>query len=116
MSFQSTRAVVTGDHQIEFTGDLTIAHVQRETAVAWSNDYTGAVPTEPVVNTITGEVIFVADLSNLPASPTQGIRTPEMTVQAAVQRHDLPGFFTTLNDSNWPLVVLDEKCEMPYYL
>ncbi len=115
MSFQSTRAVVTADRKIEFTGDLTIAHVQRETAVAWNNAYTGSVPTEPVVNAMTVEVTFIADLSNLPASPTQWIRTREMAVQATVQRHDLPGFFSALKDSNWPLVVLDEECQMPYY-
>ncbi len=47
-TFQSRKALVTDQRKMEFTGDLTVAHVQRETAVAWSNAYAGAVSSEPV--------------------------------------------------------------------
>lgn len=114
-TFQSRKALVTDQRKMEFTGDLTVAHVQRETAVAWSNAYAGAVSSEPVVTTITREVTFVVDVSTLPATPGQPERGAETAAWATVARHDFQGLLAALRDSNWPVVVLDEKCQMPYY-
>jgi polyisoprenoid-binding protein YceI len=114
-TFQSKKAVVTGDRKIEFTGDLMIVHVRREAAVAWSNAYAGAVSTEPVANTMMGEVTFVIDVSTLRATPGQPERSAETAAWATVPRHDFKGLVAALRDSNWPMVVLDEACRMPYY-
>jgi polyisoprenoid-binding protein YceI len=116
MTFRSRKVVVIGRQKIEFTGDLTVVHVRREAADAWSNSYAGAVSSEPVVNTVTREVIFVANLSGLPAAPGQANRRAEIKALATVQRDNFKGLLAVLRDSNWPPVVLDEECRMPYYI
>lgn len=115
MSFQSKSAVVNREGEIEFTGDLTLVHVQRETTVPWNIGYDGSVPTEPVANTMTREVTFIADLSNLIFPAGRENRSAEITAQAIIQRNNFPGLVAALRDSNWPVVVLDEECQMPYY-
>jgi len=115
MSFQSKNAATVDANTFAFTGDLTVTQVHRETNVAWSNAYSGPVPTEPVVNTTTREVTFMADLSNLPASPSSE-KNVEISVMAVVPRSDLPELLTALREGAWPLAVLDEQCEMPYYI
>jgi hypothetical protein len=114
MSFQSKRASAANDHKIEFTGDLTVTHVQRESAVAWSPDYSGAVPTQPVVNTLTREVTFVVDETAW-ATQDEHNRRGEISALATVARSGFPELVATLRDSNWPPVVLDRHCQMPYY-
>ena len=116
MTFQSKKAVVTRRLKIEFTGDLTVVHVRREATVAWNNSYAGAVSSEPVVHTVTQEVTFVADLSSLPPTQHQGDRSAEITALAIVPRDNFKGLLATLRDSDWPLVILDKECRMPWYI
>ncbi len=115
MSFQSKTADATSDHKIEFTGDLTVTHTQRESAAAWSPDYSGAAPTEPVVNTFTREVTFVVDQSNLTVALDRRTQRAEISSLAVVPRQNFPELLAAVRDSTWPPVVLDEECQMPYY-
>jgi polyisoprenoid-binding protein YceI len=114
-AFKSKKAVVTNERKIEFTGDLTVVHVRREATVAWSNAYAGAVSSEPVANTITREVTFVVDVSALPVTHGQREGSVETEAWATIPRRDFKGLLAALLDSNWPVVVLDEVCQMPYY-
>jgi polyisoprenoid-binding protein YceI len=115
ISFRSKSASVTHERKIEFTGDLTVTHVRRETNIAWTNSYTGSVPTDAVEYTVTREITFVVDVSNLPVSREQGKQSEEITALATVQRSSFPKLLAVLRDSNWPVVVLDKECQMPYY-
>ena len=43
---------------------------------------------------------------------------PEAVSSASciIERAKIPGLWSALRDSQWPLVVLDKVCEMPYYI
>ncbi len=115
MSFRSKSASVTRERKIEYTGDLTVIHVRRETNIAWSNSYTGSVSSEPVEDTMTREITLVVDVSNLPVSREHGNQSAEVAALATVDRSSFPELLAALRDSNWPVVVLNEVCQMPYY-
>jgi polyisoprenoid-binding protein YceI len=114
MSFQSRQAAATAEHKIAFSGDLTVVHVQRESNVAWNDAYSGSVTDEPRIDKMTREVTFVVDVASLQNSQATG-QNFEITAVAGIERRNFPGFVSALRDSDWPVVVLDEKCEMPYY-
>jgi polyisoprenoid-binding protein YceI len=115
LSFCSHSAVLTADGKIAFIGELSARHVQREEDVAWSNSYSGPVPDEISVNTLAREVTFVVDLPRPVANTNHEVRAFEIEAMANVDRNNFRGLLSDLRQSSWPVVVLNERCEMPSY-
>lgn len=117
ISFRSDQAEAAGNdnNQVAFTGELTVVHVQRETNVDWNNAYSGPEPAQPVVNIMIHRVTFLADLSTVASNSSQQNGPTEITALATIDRNNFRGFFSALEQSSWPTVVINRRCEMPYY-
>ena len=113
MTFESKRATLAGDGKIEFTGDLTVTYVERPAAAAWNNAYDGTAYGEPVARSATREVTFVVETPSSAIITGQKYGTVKILASAAINRKDFPGLWTALRDSDWPVVVEDENCQMP---
>ena len=116
LTFQSKRSFVGPDGKLMIVGDLTAVHVQRRADMMWSIAYAGPVNGDPVVNRIVGEVTCVLEMPASTIAKEQNKSPAEGSASCAIERSKFPGLWPTLRDSEWPIVVLDEVCEMPYYL
>lgn len=113
LSFQSERAFITSSGKLAIAGDLTVLHVKRSMYIQWNDGYTGPVFGDPVEKRITGQVTFEFDV---PASThASGQEKGEISGSSVAVRAKLPGFWSSLRDSDWPPVILDKECHMPYF-
>ncbi|MGB0034897.1 MAG: YceI family protein [Candidatus Acidiferrales bacterium] len=116
LSFRSKRAFVTADGRLEVAGHLTAEHVQRPTNATWNVAYSGAVYEDPTVDRISGEVTFTFEMPASTYANAQGASPTEVSAFAVIERASFPGLWSALRDSDWPIVVLDKNCQMPYYI
>lgn len=116
LSFQSKRAFLSPDGKLAVVGNLTLIHVQRSINVDWSNSYTGPVYGDPEVKRITGEVTFLFDIPASMRTTGPGASVDKISGISVIDRANFPGLWSALRASEWPNVVLDEVCHMPYYV
>lgn len=116
LSFRSKRAFVTPDGRLEVTGHITAEHVERRTNITWSVAYSGPVYEDPTVDRISGEVTFIFEMPVSTYAKAQGTGPTEVSASAVIERASFPGLWSALRDSDWPIVVLDKNCQMPYYI
>jgi polyisoprenoid-binding protein YceI len=116
-SFQSKTAAALPDGRMEFSGTLTMTYVEREENMQWSIAYSGPDYGPPKATVITREVKFVTDPPSSRGWPEHSLAVsssaPQFSALAALSLEDTPKLREMLLGSNWPPVVLDEKCETP---
>ena len=115
LHFHSERASFAPDGKLVLTGRLTAEHVQRRASVVWSTAYTGPEYSDPDVDHFAGEAVFTLDLPTAVQKNGQSLNAGEVSASVVIKRADFPGLWSALRASKWPVVVFDEKCEMPYY-
>lgn len=115
MTFQSERAFVTPDGKLAVEGRLTALHVQRRVSITWGDDYTGPVYSDPIVDRFVGEAIFTLDIPAAMLTKGQNPNAEAVSASTVIKRADFPGLWSALRGSEWPVVVLDKNCVMPYY-
>jgi polyisoprenoid-binding protein YceI len=113
LTFQSKSAALDRSGKLLVAGNLTVAYVEREASQEWSAAYTGAVPGDPVVRRSTHEVHLIVEN----VAPNEGrewpAAKPDLFGSIATTEEAAPGLKHALRDAVWPIVVEDERCEMP---
>jgi polyisoprenoid-binding protein YceI len=113
MTFQSKSCTLDPSGRLIATGDLTVTHVERETATEWSIAYSGAQLGDPVMHSLSHEVrLVIQDGSSVPAPKWPAVK-PDLLASIRTSDKELHGIRNTLMDAVWPIVVLDERCEQP---
>jgi len=120
LTFHSKRIVSMGDGKLEVIGDLTLTHVERSVTLTPNEGYAGPVYGDPVMHSETREISFL--FPNLSAALSSGPLTPvtlqeqgavELAGATRVVLEDFPHLLSAIEDTNWPAVVKDERCQMP---
>ncbi len=111
MSFQSTRIVQANDGNLEVTGDLVLTQIERPAIVNPSEAYAGAEFGDPLVRTLSQEVMLV-----VVAAIGTGAEPDDLSISgtALVRHENFPELLGAILRTNWPLVVQDKMCEMPF--
>ncbi len=116
-SFQSKSAAALADGRMEFSGTLTMTYVEREVSMQWSIAYSGPDYGPPKATVITREVKFITGPPSSRGWPEHSLAVsssaPQFSALAALSLEDTPKMREMLLSSDWPAVVLDEKCETP---
>ena len=120
LTFHSKRIVSMGDGKLEVIGDLTLTHVECSVTLTPNEGYAGPVYGDPVMHSETREISFL--FPNLSAALSSGPLTPvtlqeqgavELAGATRVVLEDFPHLLSAIEDTNWPAVVKDERCQMP---
>jgi polyisoprenoid-binding protein YceI len=120
LTFHSKRILMRGNGRLEVIGDLTTTRVERSVTLTPSEAYAGPVYGDPVVHTETREVRFL--FPSLSAALSSGRLTPvglqervalDLSGSARVGHEDFPELLNAIQDTNWPAVVKNERCQMP---
>ena len=120
LTFHSQLIVRMGDGKLEVIGDLTLTRVERSVTLTPNEGYAGPVYGDPVMHSETREISFL--FPNLSAALSSGPLTPvtlqeqgavELAGATRVVLEDFPHLLSAIEDTNWPAVVKDERCQMP---
>lgn len=113
LTFQSKSAALDRTGKLLVTGNLTVTYAERESNTEWSAAYAGGTAGEPVIQSSTHEVRLVVEN----VAPNEGREWPaakaDLFGSIATTDEALPGLKHALMDAVWPIVVEDERCEMP---
>jgi polyisoprenoid-binding protein YceI len=109
MCFHSKKIVRTPDGKLQVTGDLVITRIDRNVDIEPTEAYSGPVYGPPIVHRVVREATFVVDLSggNGPKDPLRA------TGSTSVSREGFPELVRAVVATNWPPLVMDEKCTNP---
>jgi len=111
MSFHSTRARVRRDGRLEFTGELTITHVTRESIpTAWNSANTFPDYTDPAISHTACTVSFVLASPRAESLAAYLQKQNDLIATATVNSSDFPELPGIVLDSYWPAVAQDEQC------
>ncbi len=120
LTFRSKRILSRGKGQLEVIGDLTLTRVQRSVTLTPNEAYAGPAYGDPVIHTETREVAFLfpsvsAALSSGPLTSVAVRKrgSLDLSGSARVGHEDFPELLNTIQDTNWPAVVQNERCQMP---
>ncbi|HKO06041.1 MAG TPA: hypothetical protein VJW51_14885 [Candidatus Acidoferrales bacterium] len=114
ISFLSRRAEVRRDGLLQFTGELTVTHVTRETIPeAWNVAYSGASYAEPQTQIWTRTATFVLATPRAEFLQPALEKNPELLATATLTDRDFPELPGAMLDSYWPIVAEDEECTPP---
>jgi hypothetical protein len=109
-----------GDGKLEVIGGLTLTRVERSVTLTPSEAYTGPVCDDPVIHTETREISFLfpslsTALSSTPLTSVALQRKGALGLSgsARVVHEDFPELLNAIQDTNWPAVVQNERCQMP---
>ncbi len=112
LMFKSQRIERTAGSALTVAGDLTLVRVERSVDAAPNEAYAGPTYGTPVVHVIKRRATFV--LRNVQpdrgASPSDAL---ELSASTSISHETLPGLRSAILHTNWPVVVVDEKCQMP---
>lgn len=111
ISFRSTQARIRPDGLLQFTGDVTVAHVTREiTEQAWNFAYSGPRYEVPKTETWTRPATFV--LADPHASDLEAAleKKQALEVTGTIRKSDFPELPSAVLDAYWPIVAEDEHC------
>ncbi len=109
INFQSRRTVQANDGSLEVTGDLILTRIERPVIVNPNEAYAGAEYGDPIVRTVSQEVMFVM----VPAIATGRVQNDSISATTLIRRETFPELLSAILHTNWPLIVHDKKCEMP---
>jgi polyisoprenoid-binding protein YceI len=120
LRFQSRRFVKLGNGELEVVGDLTLTRVERSVTINSIEAYAGPVYGDPVIHNETREIAFrFGNLSEALLSGSSNAISPEekakvdLSGAVRVAYEDFPDLLNAIQDTNWPTVVENEKCQMP---
>jgi len=113
MSFHSSGVTRNRDGKLAVTGELSATYVKREANMVWNNAYSGPDYGEPVAQSTTRKIAFVLEAQNRATATMHNHDTEEMSALATVNLQDFPELRAAWLDSIWPIVVENERCEMP---
>ncbi|MGA8223201.1 MAG: hypothetical protein WB780_16240 [Candidatus Acidiferrales bacterium] len=117
LSFKSKRAVWGRDGKLELTGDLILTHVVREPTMNFSIAYNGPSYSEPDTDRLARDATFIVQTPR--AVLEEGLEAGleegrfQLTALATIHREDFKELWPALQDSIWPVVVLDHDCRAP---
>ncbi len=120
MTFKCQRILNTQNGKLKVVGELTLTRVERSVTADANEAYAGPVYGDPVIHTETREVTFL--FPNLSVALSSGRLTPvgvqkkdalELSGSARVSHEDFPELLSAIQDTNWPTVVENERCQMP---
>ena len=110
--FKSQRITRTKDGALNATGNLTLVRVERSVDATPNEAYADPIYSEPVVHTIKRQVAFILRRS----ATDQGVRRDarlELSASASIPHEDFPGLRSAIMQSDWPVVVNNEQCQVP---
>ena len=120
LRFQSRRFVNLGNGELEVVGDLTLTRVERSVTIDSIEAYAGPVYGGPVIHNETREIAFrFGNLSEALLSGSSNAISPEekanvdLSGAVRVAYEDFPDLLNAIQDTNWPTIVENEKCQMP---
>ncbi len=120
LTFQSRRILTRGDGSLEVIGDLTLTRVERSVTFTPNEAYAGPVYGDPAIHTETHEFMFLfpkwsAATTSGPLSPVTHRRKSDLDLSgsARVGYEEFPGLTKAIQDTDWPAVVKDERCQVP---
>ena len=120
LRFQSRRFVKLGSGELEVVGDLTLTRVERSVTIDSIEAYAGPVYGDPVIHNETREIAFrFGNLGEALLSGSSNAISPEekanvdLSGAVRVAYEDFPDLLNAIQDTNWPTVVENEKCQMP---
>ena len=120
LTFHSKRILMRGNGRLEVIGDLTMTRVERSTTLTPSEAYAGPIYSDPVLHTETREVRFLFPSLNsalssgtLTSVALQKKGTLDLSGSAPIVQEDFPELLNAIQDTNWPAVVENERCQMP---
>ena len=102
MTFKSERIVTTENGTLKVVGDLTLTRVERSVTADANEGYAGPVYGDPVIHTATREITFLLKNDG-----------QDLSGSARVVHEDFPELLSAIQDTNWPIVIQDERCQMP---
>jgi polyisoprenoid-binding protein YceI len=120
LTFQSKSILRMGDGKLEVIGELTLTRVERSVTLTPNEAYAGPVYGDPVIHTETREIRFL--FPNLRAALSSGPFTRvglqkkdalDLSGSTRVGHEDFPHLLSAIQDTNWPAVVKNERCQMP---
>lgn len=110
--FKSGHIERGGGDALSVTGDLTLVRIERSVDATPSEAYAGPIYGDPVVHTIEHQATFI--LRNLsPDRRRYSHGAPELSASTYIPHEDFPGLRSAMLRTSWPVVVIDEKCQMP---
>jgi polyisoprenoid-binding protein YceI len=110
--FKSERIARAKDGALTATGNLTLVRVERSVDATPNEAYAGPIYGEPVVHTIRRQVAFILRRS----ATDHGVRQDdglELSASASIPHEDFPGLRSAILQSDWPVVVNNEQCQVP---
>jgi polyisoprenoid-binding protein YceI len=120
LTFQSKRIVRMENGKLQVIGDLTLTRVERSVTFTANDAYAGPVYGDPVLHTETREVTFLfPSLSTTPSSDPLGSLNPQgksevdLAGSADIGYETFPGLLGAIQATNWPIVVQNERSQMP---
>lgn len=120
LRFQSRRFVKLGNGELEVVGDLTLTRVERSVTIDSIEAYAGPVYGDPVIHNETREIAFrFGNLSEALLSGSSNAVGPQekanvdLSGAVRIANEDFPDLLNAIQDTNWPTVVENEKCQMP---
>jgi polyisoprenoid-binding protein YceI len=122
LTFHSKRVRRMGDGKLEVTGDLTVTRVERSVTLTPSEGFAGPVYGDPVIHRETREIEFLfpslsaavsSDLLTSVALQKNGKEFFDLAGTARLGDEDFVELLSATQDSNWPSVVQNERCDMP---
>ena len=114
MVFRSSGVTQNRDGKLAVTGDLSVTYIKREANIVWSNAYSGPDYSDPTAQTTTRPVTFVFEAPTQATAAMRNQAPNERSALATVSFPNFPGLRSAWLDSVWPLVVEDQRCEMPW--
>ena len=113
INFRSRRVEPIGDGNLAVTGDLTVSHLERPVVITADEAYAGPVYGEPEVHSVTREVTFVFNGAVAMNAKATSARKLELIATTNIKTEDFPGLFEAVTESNWPVAVQEENCQIP---
>lgn len=120
LAFHSKRILRRRNGELQVIGDLTLTRVERSVTLTPSEAYAGPVYGDPVIHTETREVRFLfpklsATLLSDPLKPVNLQAKSELGLSgsAYIGYENFPELLSAIQATNWPVVVQNERCQMP---
>lgn len=113
LTFKSKHAQLLEGERLQLTGDLTVTHLERPITLTYSEDYDGPKYGTPQVRSTTREAKFVFDLSDPDPAGGQNSKVKVVTAISTLNGEDFPGLLDAVLNTNWPVVVQNQKSETP---
>jgi hypothetical protein len=121
LTFKSTSILGTEHGTLEVIGNFTLTRVERTVIATPTEAYAGPVYGDLVIHNETREITFV-----FPSASPEHLSTPliptmlqkrgvlEIVGSAHVEREEFPELLSAIKETNWPAVVRNKGCHMPY--